>query len=239
MNMVTKAEKLYGKTVRKFMGFVNPIKKMIIQTHCMAHKYINNKALELLKNEGYIQQYKCYSIYIKNINEGVVWADQDFKSTNHFYHFSERKGLYGFSNLLDECKHYCDLANRYLNLGDVSMSMFYFGAACHLIQDATVPHHVNNRLLKNHRQFELFIIKNIALGHHFEVNKGIKRYDSLKEYIENNALVANSAYFKFHNIEERDQRYMQVASMIIQEAQITTAGLMLDFYEKLKNKIQC
>ncbi|MFU0825223.1 zinc dependent phospholipase C family protein [Clostridium sp.] len=237
--MITKAEKLYGKTVRRFMRIINPVKKIIISTQCMTHKYINNKALELLKNQGYVRQYKCYSIYIDSINDGVVWADQDFKSTNHFYHLTEKRGLYGFSNLLDECRYYHTLSFRYLEHGDVAMSMFYLGAACHLIQDATVPHHVNNRLLRSHRKFELFIIKNVALGHSFETKQNIKRYDNLEDYIENNALLANSAYLKFRNIQNRDERYMKVASMIIQEAQITTAGFMLDFYEKLRDKIDC
>lgn len=239
MNMSTRTEELYGRTAKKVMSLIDPIKKLIIETHCMAHKYINNKALELLKNEGYIKQYNCLNIYIKNINEGVVWADQGFKSINHFYHFTRRKGLYGFSNLLNEAQQYCNLAHRYLDVGDISMSMFYFGAACHLIQDATVPHHANNKLLKHHRKFELFIIKNITLGHCFEARKGIKRYKTMKDYIENNTLAANSAYYKYENIKEKDDRYMKVATLIIQEAQVTTAGFMLDFYDSLKDKVQC
>lgn len=237
--MATKTEKLYGKAIRRLMHMANPIKKMIIHTQCISHKYINNKSLELLKKEGHTSEYKCFCTYIKNINEGVVWADQDFKSTNHFYHFTEKKGLYGFSNLLVECEKYCKLSHKYLELGDIPMSMFYFGAACHLIQDATVPHHINNRLLMHHRKFELFIIKNIALGHNFEAKGRIKRYNTLKEYIENNALTANSAYMKFRNIKKKDERYMKVATMIIEEAQVTTAGFMLDFYNSLGKKIKC
>ncbi len=237
--MSTRTEILFGKTARSFMRVVNPIKKLVIKTHCLAHRYINDKCLELLLNEGYNDAHKCLSKYIHNINEGVTWADQDFKSSNHFYHFNEKRGLYGFSNALNECKNYYTLCLRYLDLGDISMSMFYFGAACHLIQDATVPHHVNNKLLKNHRQFELWIISKIIMGEHFEAKKGIKRYKDIDEYIQNNALTANSAYYRFKNIENRNERYCGVATVIIQEAQITTAGFMLDFYEELSKKIKC
>lgn len=237
--MNTRTERLFGKTARSLMRVVNPIKKLIIETHCLAHKYINNKCLELILNEGYSDAHRCFSKYIKYINEGVTWADQDFKSSNHFYHFNEKRGLYGFSNALNECKNYYTLTLKYLELGDIPMSMFYFGAACHLLQDATVPHHVNNRLLKNHRQFEVWIIGRIVMGHHFEAKKGIKRYKDIDAYIENNALTANSAYFTFRNIKNRDKRYCEVATVIIQEAQITTAGFMLDFYEELRKKIKC
>ncbi len=36
--------------------------------------------------------------YINDINAGVVWADQDLKSSNHFYNPYTNKGLYGNSN---------------------------------------------------------------------------------------------------------------------------------------------
>ncbi|MEA4828240.1 MAG: zinc dependent phospholipase C family protein [Clostridium sp.] len=237
--MITITERVFGKTARGFMVAINPIKKLIIKTQCLAHKYINDRSIEMLKNEGFIEEYRCFKKNIKYIDEGVTWADQDFKSSNHFYHFDNRRGLYGFSNALDECKKYYNLSLKYLDLGDIPRSMFYFGAACHLIQDTTVPHHVNNRLLKRHRNFELWIIQKILIGYHFEAKKGIKRYKELDEYIENNALTANLAYNKFNNIRDREERYMKVSCMIIQEAEKTTAGFMLDFYEKLKYKVKC
>ncbi|KOA21370.1 zinc dependent phospholipase C [Clostridium homopropionicum DSM 5847] len=237
--MKTKTERVFGKTARKFMIIINPIKKLLINTHCLAHRYINHKAFELLKKEGFIDEYNCLSKYINNIDAGATWADQDFKSTNHFYHFSERKGLYGFSNALTECQSYYELSLKYLELGDLPLSCFYFGAACHLIQDTTVPHHVNNKLLKNHRKFELWIIEKILLGHHFEAKKGIKRFNSIKEYIDNNATIANQAYYKYCNIKNREDRYLKVACMIIQEAQISTAGFMIDYCKHLKRKVEC
>ncbi|MCY6370848.1 zinc dependent phospholipase C family protein [Clostridium ganghwense] len=237
--MKKKIEATYGKALKSVLFVVNPIKKLIINTHCMAHKYITNKAIDILKNEGHLQQYNHYQKYIKELNEGVTWADQDFKSSGHFYHFSKEKGLYGCTNALDECKKYYNKANTYLELGDIKKSMFYLGAACHLIQDTTVPQHVNNKLLKHHRKFELWIIKKIAMGHHFEVKNGIKTCESVDEYIKNNALTANNTYLKYINTKDIDERYMKIASSIIQEAQITTAGFMLDFYETLKEKTEC
>lgn len=236
--MKTIVEKAFGKTALGFMAFVNPIKKLIIKPKCISHKYINNKALQLLRNEGYEKEYRYYYRYIENINAGVTWADQDLKSVNHFYHFEKRRGLYGFSNALEECKKYYNKAISHLELGDVPGSMFFFGAACHLIQDATVPQHVNNKLLKKHRNFELWIIGQILSGHKFQTKEGIKRCESVDEYIKTNALIANKIYFRFNNMKDKEEKYMKIASLIIKEAQMTTAGFMLDFNELLKEKLE-
>ncbi|MCY6959029.1 zinc dependent phospholipase C family protein [Clostridium brassicae] len=234
--MKMRIENTFGKTMRGVMFAVNPIKKIIVNTHCMAHKYINNKSIELVKKEGYIKEYDFFTRYKYDFNEGVTWADQDFKSSNHFYHFSSGRGLYGFSNALEECEKYYKKANNYLEAGDIKKSVFYFGAACHLIQDATVPQHANKKLLKEHRKFELWIISRIAMGYHFEAKNSIKRYKEIAEYIKGNALMANQIYLKNINIKNVDDRYSKVAQAIIQEAQITTAGIMLDFYEKVENE---
>lgn len=230
-------EKAFGKTARCVMVAVNPIKKVIVKTYCITHKYINNKSLELLKSQGYIYQYIYFKNYINYINNGVTWADQDLKSINHFYHVDEKKGIYGFSNALEECKKYYKLSLRYLKIGDMHKSMFFFGAACHLIQDTTVPQHINNRLLKKHRDFELWIIKQILMGYNFKSKKDIKRCKTIEEYIQSNAIMANKVYFKYNDIENKEEKYMKVAIKIIEEAQITTAGFMLDYYDKIKNTI--
>ena len=233
--MKKKFENTYGKTLKSILFAVNPLKKKVIKTYCTIHRFINLQAIEILKNEGNLEQYALYKSYVKKINEGVTWADQDFKSSNHFYHFSRGKGLYGFSDALSECKKYYNKALAYLDVDDVGKAMFYFGAACHLIQDATVPQHVNNKLLKSHRQFELWIISKFMSDYSFIVEKGILRYSSLEEYIKNNALVANNTYLKYSNIKNRNERYEKIATTILREAQKTTAGMMMDFYSVLKS----
>lgn len=227
-------EKTYGSALRGVMSAVNPLKKKVLKTHCTIHKFINIQAIDIMKNEGYEEQYNFFRDKILPLNEGVTWADQDFKSSNHFYHFSSGKGLYGFSNALAECKKYYNKALSYVKVGDINKAMFYFGAACHLIQDSTVPHHVNNKLLNSHRNFEVWIIKKFLSDYSFINEKGILRYNGLEQYIKNNALIANNIHLKHINIVEREERYAKVAAAILKEAQSTTAGFMLDFYDKLK-----
>lgn len=234
--MRERIEKTYGNALRGVMHTVNPIKKKIIKTHCTIHKFINIQAISILGNEGYVKEHDFFKENIKSLNEGVSWADQDFKSSNHFYHFSKGKGLYGFSDALTECKRYYSKSLAYMKLGETDKAMFFLGASCHLIQDMTVPHHVNNRLLDSHRNFELWIIKRFMSDYSFLIDKGIIRYKTIDDYIKNNALMANNVYLKNLVIDDREERYGKMAAVIIKEAQNTTAGFLIDYYEAVHNK---
>jgi phospholipase C len=236
--MKKQLESTYGRALRGLMFAVNPVKKVIMKTHCTVHKYINIQGVGILKNEGYIEEHEFFKKYIKPLNYGVAWADQDFKSSNHFYHYEKGRGLYGFSDALTECKKYCAKALGYMEAGETEKALFYFGASCHLIQDMTVPQHVNNKLLKSHREFELWIIARLLSDYSFPVEKGIKRFNSMKDYFINNSREANSIYHKYENIVSKEERYGKIATDILREAQMTTAGFMLDFYDDIKKYVK-
>lgn len=227
-------EKTYGRAVRGVMHAVNPIKKKVLKTHCTIHKFINMQAIEILRNEGYLEEHIFFKENIKPLNEGVTWADQDFKSSNHFYHFSKGKGLYGFSDALTECKRYYGKSLAYMKVNEKEKAIFFLGAACHLVQDMTVPQHVNNRLLKSHRDFEMWIIKRFMSDYTFLIDKGILRYKTVDDYIKSNALIANNIYLKYMGIEDREERYGKVAAAILKEAQNSTAGFLLDYYNAIR-----
>lgn len=229
--MKKKFENTYGKTVRGIFLVINPVKKKIIKTTCVIHKYINSLAIEILKNKKLEKQYRFFSDNIDEINKGTVWADQDFKSTNHFFDFEKGRGLYGFSNAVVESQKYYNMSICYLKAGDKRKSLFYFGAACHIIQDSTVPQHVNNRLLKKHRNFEMWIIQKFLSGYRFMKADELIRSDSMKDYIRKNAVVANKVYNKYAKVRDKESRYLTISNYIIYQAQMSTAGLMMDYYE--------
>lgn len=233
---MNKFEFTYGKALQGIMFAVNPLKKLVLKTYCIVHKFINIQAIQILNNDGYVEASNFYKNHIKALNEGVTWADQDFKSSNHFYHVSKGKGLYGFSDALKECKKYHSKAVKYLEIADIDKSIYYFGAACHLVQDSTVPHHVNNKLLKKHRSFELWIISKLFTDYSFAVENGTLRYNNIEDYIKHNSLVADETHTKYNSIKDKEERYYKIASTILRQAQITTAGFMLDFYEKYISK---
>jgi phospholipase C len=232
-NLKKKFETTYGKTLKGLMVTVNPIKKRIMKTHCIVHKFINIQSIEILKNEGYSEVNGFYKGHIKELNNGVTWADQDFKSSNHFYHHIKGTGLYGFSNALTEFEKYYKTALKFVEAGDIKQGLFYFGAACHLVQDATVPQHVNNKLLKSHRNFELWIISKLMSDYSFPILNEIIEHEDIKDYIKNNALFANETYITYANIQDKEDRYKKISTLIVQRAQKTTAGLMLNFYNDI------
>ncbi|KYH35015.1 zinc dependent phospholipase C [Clostridium tepidiprofundi DSM 19306] len=230
--MIRKIEKTYGITLKGALKIINPIKKRLIKTYCLVHKFLNRQALRILHKENYLDEYKFYSKYIIFLNEGAVWADQDFKSINHFFHYNKRSGLFGFSNALSECCDYYNKAVDYYNQNNIEKSMFYIGAACHLVQDSTVPQHVNNKLLSEHRQFELWIIDEVINKNSFGELSNIVEYDDIKDYIIINSRKAYNIYRKNSHITDKYNRYNSVASEIIKLAQGSTAGFLIKFYNE-------
>lgn len=234
--MGCRIEKTYGSALKGLFHAVNPLKKKFLKTYCTVHKFITLQSLDILKNSGYEEAYNFFKENLAELNEGTTWADQDFKSSNHFFHFSKGRGLYGFSNALLECKRYYNKSLENLEKGNLDRAMFFLGASCHLVQDVTVPQHVNNKLLKSHRRFELWIISKLLNDYSFMAEDEVVRYSNLDEYIVNNAFLANNTYIKYMNIENREEKYGKIASIVLKEAQKTTAGFLLDYYENIKGQ---
>ncbi|HHZ02072.1 MAG TPA: hypothetical protein GX396_03945 [Tissierellia bacterium] len=115
--------------------------------------------------------------------------------------------------------------------------MFYLGAACHLVQDVTIPQHANVRLLDNHRSFENWIIRMHRRFHKFKVYKGGIYLNSIGKYIELNSREAIRTHEKYSHIENDHARFYKITSVVLVLAQKTTAGVMVKFYydvQKLK-----
>ena len=227
-------EKTYSLVYKSILKAVNPLKKRIIKTECIVHKAINNQSLYIIKNDGYKEVYNLMIEYIEHINEGVVWADQDLKSSSHFYSPKTKRGLYGNSNAKNECESYYNKAINEFILGNKKESMFYLGAACHLIQDVTIPQHANVELLHNHRSFENWIIKMHRRFHKFKVFKGGIYLNSIGHYIELNSREAIKTHEKHNYIENDHIRFYKIASLSLVMAQKTTAGVMVKFYYDLQ-----
>lgn len=223
-------EKSYSYLYKKIVTAVNPLKKKVIKTECIVHRFINNQAIEILRNDKHEELYAVFSKYIDDINEGVVWADQDFKSSNHFYNPNTKKGLYGNSNARIECITYYQRAIREYFNGDIKQSMFYLGAACHLIQDLTIPQHANVELLHNHRQYENWVIKMHNKQEKFKVKKGGIYLKSIEGYILFNTKAALEVHRKYSVIKNERIRFYRTTSIVLVIAQKTTAGLLCNFF---------
>lgn len=230
-------EKTYSNMLQYAFIILNPFKKAIIKTQCNVHKFINIQALEILKNDNYINVYDFFKYHIVTLNEGTVWADQDFKSSCHMYNPYTKRGLYGRKSAMELATEYYHYAKQLWIKNDEYHSLFYLGAALHILQDMTVPQHANVRLLDNHKQYETFVKKTYQYIEKFKANEGAYILDSIQDYIRFNAKTALKVHKKFKNIKYDEGRFIKISNCILPLAQRTTAGCMVTFYEDvIKNK---
>ncbi|MDF2519897.1 MAG: phospholipase zinc-binding [Clostridia bacterium] len=227
-------EKSYSFIFKNLLRAVNPVKKRIMKTECKVHKFINNQSVIILKNDGRKEAYNLMSAYINDINAGVVWADQDLKSSNHFYNPHTDKGLYGNSDAkIESISYYTKALHEYFN-GNIKNAMFYLGAACHLIQDLTVPQHANVNLLNNHRSYEKWVIKMYKHHDEFKAQEGGIYLHTLTHYIDYNSKNAIATYKRFMYLKDQNKRFYKITSIGLVMAQKTTAGFMFKFFKDLQ-----
>lgn len=229
---MTIINKAYGTALRVTFAVLNPLKKKVIKTQCEVHKYLNIQAINILINEKRYDEYEFYNHYINDINEGAVWADQDFKSSNHFFNPYTDKGLYGRNNALDLASNYFNKALKSIHQGNTNDGMFYAGATMHLIQDMTIPQHANVRLLDDHRQYEKYIIRTYKYVQEYKAEKGSYQLKSLENYMKFNGRIAMKVYKHYKYIKNDEDRFKKIACCTLPLAERTTAGFMLYFFQK-------
>ncbi|NLY44563.1 MAG: phospholipase [Tissierella sp.] len=226
-------EATYNRVLNTVFSVTNPFKKLMIQTQCEVHKAININALRILENEEYFSEYHFFNNHIWDINRGAVWADQDYRSSSHFYNPFKKKGLYGRKDAMELGRDYYYNALSLWNIGNLGESMFYLGAALHIIQDMTVPQHANIRLLDNHRQYETYIKRSYKYIKEFKIKEGTYILDSIEDYIRFNTRVAIRIDKHFRNIPDEEERYYRIARCGLPLAQRTTAGAFVTFYKDM------
>lgn len=228
-------ELYYGQAFRSILKAVNPFKKTIIKTEAKVHQFINNYAFNILEENGYDAEFKEFEDYIDIINKGAVWADQDFKSINHFYNPRKKKGLYGHGNALKLVEKYYRTALDSYEENNVEKSMFYLGASVHIIQDLTIPQHVNIRLLDNHRQYENFVKIAYDKVKDFRTLDKPILFDRIEDYVRFNTRVALRIHKQFKEIQDDDLRFYKVTRCSLPLSQRTTAGCLIMFFRQIKN----
>ncbi len=211
MIIIGNFETSYNRALKRVFRILNPLKKTIISTQCEVHKYMN---------------------------EGTVWVDQDFNSSNHFYNPYKKRGLYGRQSAMDLALEYYENAIKLWELGDKNKSLFNFGAAIHIIQDVTIPKHANIRLLDDHRQYENYIKKTYEYKDTFKAKKEPYMLDSIEDYVRFNSRVAIKVYRKFKYIKDDENRYYRVARCTLPLSMRTSAGAMIMFYNDINKNIQ-
>ena len=229
-------ENVYAAALTNTFRIVAPIKRSIIKTDCEVHLFIQENALNILKVNGYEEEYEFFNRYKTQINQGLVWADQDFKSYHHFYNPKLQKGKFGYDdNAMTVTKSYYNRAIKYLSLGYYERAMFYFGAACHIVQDLTIPQHAKGKLLDNHRQFELYVKANYKKMKRFTTEESPIILKSIGQYVDYNASLGLDLDYMYRDIDNLTTRFYLTAVKAITIAQRTSAGCMLMLYNSVFN----
>lgn len=141
--------------------------------------------------------------------------------------------MYGRSNALALAVDYYAKAVRFWRKGDKRKSLFYLGAAMHLVQDVTIPQHVNIRLLDDHRQFENFVKRTYQNVNAFQAFEGAYVLSTIENYMKFNARTALKIYKRFRSIKDDERRYYRITKCTLPLAERTSAGVMVMFYNNV------
>lgn len=144
--------------------------------------------------------------------------------------------MYGRSNALALAVDYYADAARLWKKQEFHKSMFFLGAALHLVQDVTIPQHVNIRLLEDHRQFENFVKRTYQNVDAFQAYQKAYVLSTIENYIKFNARIALKVYKRFRNIEDDESRYYRITRCTLPLAERTTAGAMVTFFNSVVSK---
>lgn len=227
-------ESVYATALSNTFRVVAPIKRTIIKTDCEVHIFIQKNALNILKVNGYEEEYEFFKKYEPQINQGLVWADQDFKSYHHFYNPKLQKGKFGYDdNAMSVTLSYYNRALKYISLGNYERAMFYLGAACHIVQDLTIPQHAKGKLLDNHRQFEVYVKTNYKKMRRFKTEDKPILLNSIEEYVDHNSNLGLDLDYMYRDITDLTTKFYLIAIKAITVSQRSTAGCLLMFYDDI------
>ncbi len=207
-----------------------PIQKLIDRGGG-THLFLNHQAADILKNDGRLNTFRIIKQYKTYIDLGNIWADSGWKYLAHYYRPGSGKGLIPWISAVTEGVNHFNAALYNWKRGNPQDSMFFLGAAAHIVQDMCVPHHAMGIAFNGHGKFELWAMRNKT---EFKIDKcGIyKNFRCLDELIHGNANISQQYY---DDVSEcGSTNFIRAGKELFYLAQITTAQLF-DYFIKQAN----
>ncbi len=201
-----------------------PIQKLVDRGG-ETHLFINDQALKILMNDKRVEAFNLISKYKSLIDLGNIWADQGWKCFAHYYKPHNERGLVPWISAATEGLSHFSRALKYWKNKNFEDSMFYLGAAAHIVQDMCVPHHAMGIAFNGHRKFELWASDN---KYYFRIEKGCTygKIFSIKDLIDNNATTAQKYYI---DVAKYNNMYVTAGKELLCLAQKTTA-ILFDYF---------
>lgn len=213
-------QSLIAEAIKLFLAAGTPLQKLF--SGCgITHLFCVRQALNILTADGRKKQADILRSYLRNIEEGVLWADWAWKNFFHYYDPRSKRGLGPLPSAKVECSSYLEKASRYWKVNNPKKAFFFLGASAHIIQDLCVPHHARNVALCHHMEYEKWVEKNYQ---QFIVESDGVYLDLVDptDYVEYNANLS-WGYLPFV-IEKSVSSFKIATSFLLPLAQRSTAG---------------
>lgn len=195
----------------------------------VTHEFLNRQAIAILYNDG-LKHYAAFlEHFLSELTAGVYWADKGWKNVSHYYEPLTGKGLWHFATALDDFSVYFEAALKSAWQRDFSQSVFFLGAAAHLLQDVCVPHHARAKLFSGHKEYENWVKINHAA---FVSDDQALYIDTTPCQLLISNAVAAADYLEWVT-EENHTRFHTVTTDLLPRAQRSTAGLFECFCSRL------
>ena len=222
-------EKIIGQTLVKMtkllLATAGPLQYLlntpgITHVHCLEQAYI------ALKHDGKEDVAKLFKTHHSTLTKGLYWADRGWKNVNHLYNHPDKQGIINWPGATAECQYYFNRAFAFFPK-NVEKSMFFLGAALHLVQDMCVPHHSVGNVFDGHKEFETWATQNWVK---FPATNGMYLpFSHPAQWIEHNANVSGPLYPLVSQNEGCSEESYERASEILIPLTIATSAGFLDF----------
>lgn len=144
---------------RAVLAVTGPLQNLVDRPSA-THLYINQEALQILQGDGLTRQADFLAENLESLQRGVSWADSGWKNLAHYFNPDSGCGMNLWPGAAAECERYFSRALACWRRGQLRRSVFFLGAAVHLVQDLCVPYHAGAVPFSGHQVFEQWAEEN-------------------------------------------------------------------------------
>ena len=225
-------EKIIGQTLGKMTKLIlasaGPL-QYFLDSPGVTHVRCLEQAYIALKHDGKEDVATLFNAHHSTLTKGLYWADRGWKNVNHFYSHPDKQGIIGWPGATAECQYYFNKALSFFPK-NVDKSMFFLGAALHLVQDMCVPHHSLGIVFDGHKEFETWATINWSK---FPAAKGMYLpFSHPAQWIDHNASISGPLYPLVSQEEGCSEESYKKASELLIPLTIATSAGFLDFVFK-------
>lgn len=195
------------------------------------HRFCNLQAIGMLKKDGFRKEALMLQSHQDSLNQGAIWCDTGFKYISHYYNPHEGVGLWNGPDAPTECQSYFNRALELWRRGYREKSLFYLGAATHIMQDLCVPHHASGLVFSGHQYFEYWARKHYE---EFALTSGglYKLIHTAGDWVRENAIIS-SDYLPIVSQNPNVTAIEKTVEILLKRTQKTTAGFLQFFCKSI------